>query len=147
MSYSTGICAYYYSKIHPDKGIELNRCRINAMVDNPYFKGDEKQTGKCRDGRSSCEDCRATNISDILSAHLTICQKPWECHTSWDFQSKKLCSQLHSEWFRIRRSFEESRTDSLKQLPDLNGDKVFKPDIYYGYCKSPGQRGYLPVKI
>ena len=59
----------------------------------------------------------------------------------------KLCSQLHSEWFRIRRSFEESRTDSLKQLPDLNGGDVYKPEMYYGYCKSPGQKGYLPVQI
>mmetsp|Transcript_413 Transcript_413/g.878 ORF Transcript_413/g.878 Transcript_413/m.878 type:complete len:444 (+) Transcript_413:33-1364(+) len=143
-----GICAYFYGERHPDMGIELDRCRINSMVDSPTFKQDDRnKPGQCRDGRSNCEDCRTTEISDIFSAHLTICQKPWECIYGWDAKSEKLCSRLHSEWFRIRRSFEESREedDGLRLLPDLG--EAFKPDTYFGYCKRPGRGGYLPIKI
>lgn len=135
-------------------GVELDRCRINSMVDNPYFNIDEDKVKssadgpKCRDGRTSCDDCRATPPSEILSVHFTICGKPWLCNGgSWgDPNTENLCSKLHSEWFRIRRSFEENRADSdLRQLPDLVGS--FKPEIYFGYCKEPGEKGYLPVKI
>ena len=141
-----GICAYYYGEKHPEKGVELNRCRINSMVDSPYFKENEKKkAGECRDGRSTCEDCRTTDISSILSAHLTICQKPWECHQYWDDHAQTLCYQLHSNWFRIRRNFEESRTDNLKQLPDIQGS--FQPELFHGYCTSPGHKGYLPIEI
>jgi len=142
-----GICAYFYGEKHPELGVELNRCRINSMVDSPYFSlDDKKKPGQCRDGRSNCEDCRTTELSDILSAHFTICQKPWECR-SWDSKMENLCSQLHSEWFRIRRSFEESRAedDGLRQLPDLAG--AYKPENYFGYCKQSGRSGYLPIKI
>jgi hypothetical protein len=55
-----GICAYYYSGLHPDEGVELNRCRVNSMVDSPYFDGDNS---KCRDGREKCEDCRSTDLT------------------------------------------------------------------------------------
>lgn len=145
-----GICSYYYGEKHPEMGIELNRCRINSMVDNPYFNHEEDKTGdgrRCRDGRTSCEDCRTTPPSDILSAHFTICGKPWLCNWGWaDPETHNLCSKLHTEWFRIRRSFEESRADSdFQQLPDLEGS--FHPENYFGYCREPGQKGYLPVQI
>ncbi|KAL9180879.1 hypothetical protein ACHAXT_011332 [Thalassiosira profunda] len=142
-----GICAYYYGERRPDAGIELNRCRINAMVDNPRFGPDDrKRPGQCRDGRERCEDCRTTDVTDVLSAHFTICQKPWECRTHWE-NDRSLCARLHGEWFRIRRSFEEARTDDdgLRQLPPLEG--AFEPDRYHGYCTKPGRQGYLPVKI
>lgn len=127
--------------------LELDRCRINAMVDNPYFsQNDKRKPGQCRDGRTTCEDCRTTDISNILSAHFTLCQKPWECKTNWDFASQRLCSQLHGEWFRIRRSFEESRTDGLRQLPNITAGS-FEPETYFGYCTRPGERGYLPIEI
>ncbi|KAL7529386.1 hypothetical protein ACHAXR_006114 [Thalassiosira sp. AJA248-18] len=115
-------------------------------MDNPYFRQDDKKKpGQCGDGRTNCEDCRNTDYSDIMSAHFTICQKPWECKVNWDSKSEKLCSKLHSEWFRMRRSFEESRMDNeLRQLPDLEG--AYIPERYFGYCKQPGQRGYLPIK-
>jgi hypothetical protein len=119
-----GICAYYYGEKHPEMGTELDRCKINTMVDNPYFSAnDKKKPNQCRDGRSNCEDCRTTDISNVLSSHFTICQKPWECTSHWDGNSEKLCSKLHSEWFRIRRSFEQSRTDELRQLPDAPSQK------------------------
>lgn len=139
-----GICAYYYEEKHPQSGIELNRCRINTMVDSPYFsQNDKRKPGQCRDGVTNCEDCRETALSDILSAHFTICQKPWGCVG----HGNNLCKKLHSEWFRIRRNFEESRMDGdeLRQLPPLDG--AYKPENYYGYCKQPGQRGYVPIKI
>lgn len=136
-----GICAYFYGMIHPKQGVELDRCKVNAMVDSPHFK-----SGKCRDGRSTCEDCRLTPLEDVMSVHFTLCGKPWECRTSWDIENQHLCSSLHREWFRVRRSFEESRIDnvSLWQLPNL-GDGAFQPETYFGYCTGPG--GYIPIKV
>ena len=58
-----GICAYYYAGLHPERGVELNRCRINSMVDSPFFASGSKGEGKCRDGREQCEDCRETNLA------------------------------------------------------------------------------------
>lgn len=138
-----GICAYYYGERHPEMGLELDRCKINAMVDDPLFRS--KETGirryQCRDGRSSCEDCRRTELEEILSAHFTICGKPWECH-----QSSKLCMKLHTEWFRVRRNFEETRSDvANRQLPKL--EDTFMPEIFFGYCKVPGRGGYLPIQV
>ena len=137
-----GICAYYYGMVHPERGVELDRCKVNSMVDNPRFEG----SGRCRDGRETCDDCRATPLEDVLSVHFTLCGKPWECRTDWDAESRDLCSRLHGEWFRIRRSFEESRTDvdeDQRLLPDLGG--AFRPETYFGYCTGPG--GYLPIKV
>jgi len=145
-----GICAYYYEGLHPNVGVELNRCRINSMVDNPHFQekdDNEKKlhVGKCRDGRSDCEDCRSTNVQDVLSVHFTLCGKPWDCQTSWGVQSQDLCLKLHTEWFRIRRNFEESRgeDDALRELPDLEG--AYRPEHYFGYCTKPNR--YLPIKV
>jgi hypothetical protein len=145
-----GICAYYYMMIHPDgRGIELDRCKVNAMVDGPRFE----TSGRCRDGREDCDDCRDTPLDAILSAHFTLCGKPWECRSHWDAKSEGLCSKLHSEWFRIRRSFEASRTDvsdgdGRRQLPDLGGGGgAYRPETYFGYCTGPGSGGYLPIKV
>ncbi len=132
-----GICTYYYLMVHPERGIELDRCKVNAMVDGPRFE----RSGRCRDGREDCDDCRDTPLEDVLSAHFTICGKPWECNARGG-----LCTRLHSEWFRIRRSFEGTRADvrdDERNLPDL--DVAYLPETYYGYCTGPGQ--YLPIKV
>eukprot|EP00577_Skeletonema_sp_RCC1716_P011353 CAMPEP_0113378200 /NCGR_PEP_ID=MMETSP0013_2-20120614/3567_1 /TAXON_ID=2843 ORGANISM="Skeletonema costatum, Strain 1716" /NCGR_SAMPLE_ID=MMETSP0013_2 /ASSEMBLY_ACC=CAM_ASM_000158 /LENGTH=420 /DNA_ID=CAMNT_0000260395 /DNA_START=50 /DNA_END=1309 /DNA_ORIENTATION=+ /assembly_acc=CAM_ASM_000158 len=66
-----GICSYYFGELHPEKGVELNRCRVNQMVDAPRFDMKMKEEryrdarGKCRDGREQCEDCRETDVKDI----------------------------------------------------------------------------------
>mmetsp|Transcript_24006 Transcript_24006/g.49054 ORF Transcript_24006/g.49054 Transcript_24006/m.49054 type:complete len:351 (+) Transcript_24006:72-1124(+) len=141
-----GICAYFYKEKHPEFAIELNRCEINSMADNPNFNANDKQKPNlCRDGREKCEDCREMDVSKILSAHFTICQKPWNCVSHWDLHSTKICSQLHSEWFRIRRDFEESRRDGSRQTPEMGGSH--RPEIHFGYCISSGQRGYIPIKV
>ncbi|KAL7490168.1 hypothetical protein ACHAW6_015909 [Cyclotella cf. meneghiniana] len=134
-----GICAYYYSGLHPNEGVELNRCRINSMVDSPVFEKGSDANGKCRDGRDICEDCRETDVSDILSSHFTICGKPWNCSPN----SQKLCSQLHGEWFRIRRHFEETRTDGMGYVPQLEG--TYEPEIFHGYCTNRDQ--YVQIKV
>ena len=141
-----GICSYYFGEIHPEMGVELNRCRVNAMADSPRFGMNEKKwAGKCRDGREDCEDCRKTELRDIYSAHFTLCGKPWDCR----MHSTPLCRQLHGEWFRIRKSFEESRiggdNEELSLLPELEGS--FRPEIYHGYCRKGSGQGYLPIKI
>mmetsp|Transcript_24062 Transcript_24062/g.58102 ORF Transcript_24062/g.58102 Transcript_24062/m.58102 type:complete len:450 (+) Transcript_24062:351-1700(+) len=139
-----GICAYYYSGLHPERGVELNRCKINSMVDNPVFEIEGGKVrpnidGKCRDGRVDCEDCRETDLSSVLSSHFTICGKPWTCSPN----GVKLCQELHGEWFRIRRDFEKTRTDGLGYVPELEGS--FRPETFHGYCKGHG--GYVQIKV
>merc|ERR1712032_962293 len=141
-----GICAYYYGEKHPDVGVELDRCRINSMIDNPRFRKDnKKKPGQCTDGREKCDDCRTTDVSEVMSAHFTICQKPWTCYNSWDPKSKRLCSRLHSKWFEIRRSFESSRPedDKLRSLPPLPPKQTDDKVNHYGYCTNAG---YIPIK-
>ena len=77
--------------------------------------------------------------SSIMSSHFTICGKPWLCSPN----GQQLCLKLHGEWFRIRRDFEQTRTDGLGNVPELDGS--FKPEIFHGYCKGPGQ--YIPIKV
>ena len=140
-----GICSYYFGEIHPEKGVELNRCRVNQMVDDPRFKMDMEEDrwrdarGKCRDGREKCEDCRETDLKDIWSAHFTLCGKPWHCRVP----TIPLCSKLHGEWFRIRRSLDESRG---LPLPELGGAS-YRPEIYHGYCTGAGEPNYVPLTI
>ena len=117
-------------------------------MDNPHFAEDEKKkkAGKCRDGRAACEDCRSTGTGDVLSAHMTLCQKPWKCTRHWDSASARLCADLHSEWFRVRRDFEETREDvAMRALPPTvgGGGRVGKVD-HRGYC---GASGYIPIKV
>ncbi|KAL7499280.1 hypothetical protein ACHAWT_006901 [Skeletonema menzelii] len=155
-----GLCSYYFGEIHPDKGVELNRCRINQMADAPRFDMNMKEEryrdarGKCRDGRKECEDCRETELKDILSVHFTLCGKPWQCVGFKDPDS--LCSKLHSEWFRIRRSLEESTRDDntdgnesqlLPRPKKLGGAGSYRPEIYHGYCTGVGERSYIPLTI
>ncbi|KAL7548159.1 hypothetical protein ACHAWF_011464, partial [Thalassiosira exigua] len=127
-----GICGYYYRVLRPESGVELDRCRVNAMVDNPYYHEVEGSEGDCRDGREACEDCRATDLSEVLSAHFTVCQKPWECAAG----GGDLCAELHGEWFRVRRSFEESRArnDPRRKVPEVGPDERGIRGLTRGYC-------------
>eukprot|EP00557_Chaetoceros_sp_GSL56_P010014 CAMPEP_0176478180 /NCGR_PEP_ID=MMETSP0200_2-20121128/1044_1 /TAXON_ID=947934 /ORGANISM="Chaetoceros sp., Strain GSL56" /LENGTH=432 /DNA_ID=CAMNT_0017874091 /DNA_START=54 /DNA_END=1349 /DNA_ORIENTATION=- len=104
-----GIIPYYYDEIHHGTAIELNRCVYNQMADNPRDKRTVNNvvSGKCRDGRQDCEDCRERNIEDIVTAHFTLCQKPWHClpHDQ-DVLQHRLCRSLFGEWYRIRADLE-----------------------------------------
>ncbi len=45
-----GILPYFYHSLHPEDGLEVNRCVYNCMVDNPY----RPNTAKCLDGKVRC---------------------------------------------------------------------------------------------
>jgi hypothetical protein len=141
-----GIIPYYYDEIHPGTAVELNRCIYNQMADNPRDKHtvNEVVTGKCRDGREECEDCRDKNIEDIVTAHFTVCQKPWNCLThSKDIIQHRLCRKLFGEWFRIRADLEQPNA------PDgaVVGSGTFQPEYFRGFCKGPGKKGYISLKL
>ena len=98
-----GILPYYYNRIstsQPDNPQRndsrreiIDRCLYNTMADTP--------------------ECLERKLSEIKSAHFTICQKPWTC-TKWGARSptcemprcNPLCKQLHEEWFRLRHETE-----------------------------------------
>jgi hypothetical protein len=137
-----GIMPYYYDVLHPGEAIELNRCVVNQMCDNPR---DEKTVndvvhGNCRTGEEDCEDCRSRPIEDVLTTHYTLCQKPWLCipHDQ-DALQHRLCRKLHHEWFKIRSELEISWGRSGM------GDGTWQSDHFYGYCTAMGNKGYVPI--
>lgn len=128
-----GLVAHYYDFVRPGTAIELNRCVYNAMIDAP-----RNRQGLCRNGESECEDCRAAKVESIISAHFTICQKPWKCinHRSYP----RLCGPLHREWFRARKDLEIESGTFVEHKGEHN------PKIFLGYCKSH-KRGYTPINV
>lgn len=134
-----GIIPYFYDALHPGTGVELNRCLYNQMADNPRDKRtvNDVVSGKCRDGRGDCEDCRERKIDEIFTAHFTLCQKPWHClDHQQDMLQHRLCRKLFGEWFRIRADLEKTP-----------GVGTHDPNHYHGFCKAPGAKGYIPLKL
>lgn len=148
-----GIIPYYYDALHPRTAVELNRCIYNQMADNPRDQRTVNNIvhGKCRDGREECEDCRERGIDEIKTAHFTLCQKPWEClpHDA-DLLQHRLCRKLFSEWYRVRADLEMSKK-GLDMSQEENSKTVivgagkFQPEIFRGFCKSQGKKGYIPM--
>lgn len=109
------------------------------MVDNPYHKN----TNKCLDQNPTCEDCRLQKIENVVSAHFTICQKPWTCTSFTNPKNKVLCEQLHREWFILRNEFELSLGLNTEEYRKFNKQTAYSK----GMCKTFGDHGYLPIPI
>ena len=143
-----GIVPYFYDEIKPNTSTELSRCIYNAQADNPRTLPSHTY-GDCRDGQPDCQDCRDSNVSTVISAHFTLCQKPWNClpHNDYDIRHK-LCRIMHHEWFRIRRDLEDSwyaktMDESIKERQKGK----FQPDQFYGFCNKQGAKGYISMKV
>lgn len=80
-----GILPYYYNRVTiPGRSLIVNRCYYNTMADTP--------------------ECNNQTLSELKSAHFTVCQKPWGCFMNID---TRLCRSLHQEWFRLRLETEK----------------------------------------
>lgn len=137
-----GICSFYYDYKHPGTGVELNRCYYNAMADSPR----QSKNNKCRDGREECQDCRDTPIEEVKSVHFTLCSKPWKCPiwAGQESSTTNICAKFHQEWFRIREDLD--RKKALQEGREYtNPGGSYKPEVFHGYCKSNGERGYIPI--
>jgi hypothetical protein len=116
-----GLAALFYSHLHPNRGVELNRCIYNNMADAPYPKNYDteqfppKKPYPCITLQKSCEDCRKTNIDDIVSIHLTNCYKPWDCFSP--SLMPLICVQHWHEWYRMRYLFESKRRNKHVNVP------------------------------
>jgi len=145
-----GIIPYFYDELHPGTGVELDRCVYNQMCDNPRDQKtvNDVVSGRCRDGRDDCPDCRSRPLDDVRTAHFTLCQKPWWClpHGANRIQDR-LCRKLHGEWFRIREDWERMRGDGKGGVRDGLGNGIFQKDHFRGWCKSQGKNGYIPVNV
>jgi len=140
-----GICSFYYDYRHPGTAVELNRCHYNAMADAPKQMSG-KSAGKCRDGREECQDCRDTPVEEVRSVHFTLCSKPWKCPiwAGQESSAKNICAEFHQEWFRIREDFDRKRALEEGVKYESPGGS-YKPEVFHGYCKSNGERGYIPI--
>ena len=140
-----GIMPYYYDVLHPGEAIELNRCVVNQMCDNPRDSKTVNDVvhGNCRTGESpeNCEDCRSRPLEDIITTHYTLCQKPWLCiPQDHDMIQQRLCRKLHHEWYRIRSEMEKSWGRSGR------GPGEWQSDQFYGYCSEMGKKGYIQIE-
>eukprot|EP00549_Striatella_unipunctata_P015355 CAMPEP_0118679482 /NCGR_PEP_ID=MMETSP0800-20121206/3813_1 /TAXON_ID=210618 ORGANISM="Striatella unipunctata, Strain CCMP2910" /NCGR_SAMPLE_ID=MMETSP0800 /ASSEMBLY_ACC=CAM_ASM_000638 /LENGTH=388 /DNA_ID=CAMNT_0006575483 /DNA_START=30 /DNA_END=1196 /DNA_ORIENTATION=+ len=140
-----GLCSYYYEVLHPNEGVELNRCIYNSMIDKKYFD----ETNTCVTAEEECEDCEQTEVQYIKTVHFTVCQKPWQCE-NFDFGHSRdfLCNTLHDEWFRVRKNLEDMWAEKYDWTPPkLHEGKGDEEPIRLGYCKNYGERHYLPIEI
>lgn len=106
-----GVLPYYYNAgtLTPRGRRQIvDRCIYNTMADS--------------------DECQKTSISEIKSAHFTICQKPWTCYASF---VNPLCAQLHAAWFALRKQAEQYY--SLPVAPDA--------------CRVQGRRKYAYMQL
>ena len=135
-----GIIPYYYNVVHPNHGLELNRCYYNTMADNPRTEKTVNYVvqGPCRTGQpeDQCQDCRTVPLSQIYSVHYTICQKPWSCLShNEEMIQHRLCRSVTHEWYKMRYEYQNS----------VRGDGTYDFDQFYGYCHQSGSKGYRPI--
>ena len=138
-----GVVPYYYNVLYPGQSLELNRCVYNQMCDNPREPTKENSTepGLCLTDEDDCEDCRERPMEDIVTAHYTICLKPWWCHAHGDDSiDHRLCRSLTREWFRVRSEMEQLWGRSG------NGTGDYETDVFFGYCLGHGQGEYVPIQ-
>lgn len=138
-----GLIPYFYDILHPGEAVELNRCVYNQMCDNPKDKPtvNDETHGRCRTNEESCEDCRSRPLEDVVTAHFTLCQKPWLClPQDSDIIQQRLCRKLHHEWHRIRADLEH------RWGRDELGNGTFQHEHFFGHCNSHGKKGYLPIE-
>ena len=138
-----GIIPYYYDVLHPSDAVEVNHCVFNQMAINPRNKRTVNDIvhGKCMTGTEECEDCRSRPLEEVITAHFTLCQKPWLCLPQDDnVIQQRLCRKLHHEWHRIRSDLEESWG-----RPGI-GEGDYQKDHFYGHCKSHSKKGYIYIK-
>jgi hypothetical protein len=135
-----GLLPYYYLILYPGRAVELNRCIYNNMGSQPRTtnKKNPALPGECFTQEKDCEDCRERPVQDIVSAHFTVCQKPWICMRHWkDSINHRLCRTLHGEWFTARSEMELSWGRSGWG----NGTGEDR-DHFHGYCHTYGEKGY-----
>jgi hypothetical protein len=138
-----GLLPYYYNILHPGQAVELSRCIYNQMCDNPRDKPTVNNVprGRCRTGEKECEDCRSRPLEDVVTAHFTLCQKPWMCLTHFsDRIQDRLCRELTHEWYRVR-----SELDQSWGRPGF-GSSDWDRDQFFGYCTYSGKGGYQMIE-
>lgn len=123
----------------PGESLELNRCEYNCMVDNPY----EVDTTVCLDGKLTCQDCRLQEFDKVLSAHFTLCQKPWTCCRHRNPKNTVLCEQFHDKWFELRDEFEK-----INKIDPSYREKNSEYVNSKGMCRDyDGEFDYIPIPL
>jgi hypothetical protein len=79
-------------------------------------------------------------MNDIMTAHFTLCQKPWTCNPhAENMIQHRLCRIMHHQWFHIRSDLEQmwGRTGY--------GSSTWDAEHFFGYCSHSGDQGYIPM--
>jgi len=153
-----GFLSYIYGSVLPrssvlrteSRSVELHPCYYNSMVISPPYTGD----GICRydsnitintttttNATSSCPDCASLKLSELHSAHYTVCYKPWVCPLHKHFGPP--CKFAHRQWFLIRQELEQQVWNQSSRNLDDDG---WNTNITLGYCREPRHRGYVAMQ-
>jgi hypothetical protein len=142
-----GFMSYVYSELHPQHGLEVNRCIYNNLIVDPPRHED----GTCKtEAADDCDDCQTMPLSRIRLLHFAACQKPWVC--AWPVWRKEtppmLCQYAHQAWFRMRHEMEVHEGIPSRALS--KNDTIKGWDMTLGYCskypcKFSQPRRYIPL--
>lgn len=156
-----GLLAYYYND-HWSTSVELHRCRVNQIADNPRRSSADQRLPRvtllvansslwhdttCRDGRQNCDDTQCQNwpINETTMAHFTYCKTPRRCMVTdvshFEYLNQYACTDMVREWFRTRQSLERHRKMSVP----VEDESSYFFNTTFGYCNGP-QR-YVPMKF
>ena len=145
-----GLASMYYSHLHPERAVEINRCLYNNMADSPYPRNYvepkvSKSSYPCLTTQDTCEDCRETHVSEIFSIHLTNCLKPWQCYPPKVVPL--LCVQHWYEWYRVRYLVEAKWQGQERIVPRIIvGRNMTIHEISFGFCSGVGRKTYSSIE-
>lgn len=151
---SSGLLSYYYDVLHPEEGLELNRCRYNNLGSTPYIRAEGQKV--CRNQKEkapNCQDCRTRGMDELSVANMSACRDPWSCyHHAEDMNSLRLCREMHSFWFKARRELEGAWKEhggggefGYHPAKLANSENRARPQHFLGYCSGSGKAMYIPM--
>jgi len=128
--------------------------------DNNHKDNYPRPQGTINMRNNGCDDCRITPIDDVRTIHYTACKKPWSCPTArtnnndkkqrhrinTDLTNITMCMNLHMEWFKIRKEFDELHYFVSKDKDIVTRNTgTYNPEYFLGYCEEEGK--YIPIKF
>jgi phage FluMu protein Com len=116
------------------------------MVDDPMSPHFQSGAMVCTTLEEKCQDCRQVDITDIYSAHFTMCHKPWRCGNR---QGIHLCRELRFMWHRLRLEAERGWTKEYPGYSPTETGGISDYPLALFYCKALNEGGeeYIPMRF
>ena len=155
-----GLLGYYFNELKLTH-VELNRCMVNQIADNPRRTTFHRlfphasatvqnanatwEDTTCKDGRENCDDVQCQNwpIENTTLVHYTHCNPAKSCveHRAVEdreYLDEYACQDMHEAWFRMRHSLEKKLHNVTSNVRDPSAE-LWEGHIHLGYCEAKGQ--------